>query len=73
MTFVSLPSNQAKNTDGSSGGGLGGLDFLTFGGQDLGGQGDAVWSEQDKAVIHPCLGLANACKACLKVHTTQGG
>ncbi|XP_072169351.1 cyclin-D1-binding protein 1 homolog isoform X1 [Diadema setosum] len=59
--------NEAKNSDGSSAGGLDELEFLLSGGQQpTDHEDDAVWSDQDRAVVHPCLGLANACKACVK-------
>nr|XP_054748153.1 cyclin-D1-binding protein 1 homolog isoform X2 [Lytechinus pictus] len=55
--------NEAKDTNGSSGG----FDFLlTDEEPGMDEEDEAVWSDQDKAVIHPALGLASACKACVK-------
>eukprot|EP00057_Strongylocentrotus_purpuratus_P019912 XP_011674386.1 PREDICTED: cyclin-D1-binding protein 1 homolog isoform X2 [Strongylocentrotus purpuratus] len=56
--------NEAKDTNGSSVDGMGFM--MTDDEPELDQEEEAVWSDQDKAVIHPALGLANACKACVK-------
>ena len=64
-TLIMFHHFQAKDTNGSS---VDGMGFMMTGDEpELDQEEEAVWSDQDKAVIHPALGLANACKACVKV------